>query len=583
MNCFMAKFSSYIAWRYLFSKKGHNAINIITCISAVAVAVVTAAMVCVLSGMNGMGALAQKMFTAFDPPLLVVPAEGQTLRTDTTPIASLYAREDIECISMQLEQLTLVRYEDQQAPAHLLGVDSLFTRTAYIDSLIYEGRFCLWDGAHEGAVMGNEIAETFHLSTRFRHAIHLYAPKRTKRVNMNRPDLSINEEKAFVSGLYAGEQDGTVNQTIIVPIALAQRLYEYDEYTATALRIVPKDRTHTDRLKTQLSKALGPGYKVMDLYEQKASYFRIFHIEKMLTILLLAFIALIAIINIAGSLSMLIIDKREDSRILSHLGADEPTIRRIFTMEGWFATALGTAFGLIAGLILCLCQQQFGWLQLGNGSSYIVSAYPVQVRATDILLVAAIVLSIGFAAAWLTTRKSAVAVCFIAFATVFTACRPAPSPYRGLPSVYTTAYQHIHGQCYDSIPYAVVSLDLFSQGLDLNEDKMIVGTGYNLFFSDIFVPDSLLEEGEYTAITNDQSPVTDHSFLAGKSFEGYPTGAYILNIENGHVKQIQLIDSGNISYRNDSLLFTLYYKNIYGGKATYRCSFCGPLMPWQKQ
>ena len=405
MNCSMANFSSYIAWRYLFSKKGHNAINIITCISAVAVAVVTAAMVCVLSGMNGMGALAEKMFTAFDPPLLVVPAEGQTLRTDTTPVASLYAREDIACISMQLEQLTLVRYEDQQAPAHLLGVDSLFTRTADIEPLIYEGRFCLWDGAHYGAVMGNEIAETFHLSTRFNHAIHLYAPKRTRRINMNRPDLSINEEKAFAAGLFAGEQDGTINQTVIVPITLAQQLYEYDEYTATALRIMPRDKSKIKNLKSQLSQALGPGYKVLDRYEQKASYFRIFRIEKLMTVLLLAFIALIAIINIAGSLSMLIIDKRDDSRILSHLGADVSTIRRIFTFEGWFATALGSFFGLLAGLILCLCQQQYGWLQMGNGNSYIVSAYPVEVHATDILLVAGIVLTIGFIAAWVTTRK----------------------------------------------------------------------------------------------------------------------------------------------------------------------------------
>ena len=401
----MANFASHIAWRYLFSKKGHNAINIITCISAIAVAVVTAAMVCVLSGMNGMGALAEQMFSAFDPPLMVVPAEGQTLRTDTTPIASLYAREDIECISMQFEQTTLVRYEDQQTPAHLLGVDSLFIRTADIDTLIYEGRFCVWDGAHDGAIVGNEIAEVFHLSSRFHKALHLYAPKRTKRINMNRPDLSINEERAFTSGLFAGEQDGTVNQTIIVSLSLAQRLYEHDEHTATALRIVPKDPSQIKSLKSKIAQALGPGYKVLDRYEQKAEYFRVYRMEKVLTILLLAFIALIAIINIVGSLSMLIIDKRKDSRILSHLGADEPTIRRIFALEGVITTALGTAFGLIIGLVLCFCQQEYGWLEMGNGSNYIVSAYPVQVRVTDLFLVAFIVLAIGFVASWLTTRK----------------------------------------------------------------------------------------------------------------------------------------------------------------------------------
>lgn len=169
---------------------------------------------------------------------------------------------------------------------------------------------------------------------------------------------------------------------------------------------------------------------------------------------------------------------------------------------------------------------------------------------------------------------------FIAVIVLMMACRPAPSVYRGLPSTYATAYQRAYGHCYDSIPHAVVSLDLYSQGLELNENNVIVGTGYNLYLSDIFVPDSLLAEGEYTSPIANQSPILPFTFLEGKDFEGYPTGTYILNIENDKIKQIQLVDSGNMIYRNDSLLFTLYYKNSYGGKATYRCSFHGPLIPW---
>ena len=139
MSCFMAKFEWHIAWRYLFSKKGHNAINIVSGISAAAVAVVTSAMICVLSVMNGFGTLVEQMFSELDPVLLVVPAEGQTLRTDTLPIASLYAREDLEAVSMQLEQTALIRYKDHQIPARVLGVDSLFTVTAHIDSIITDG------------------------------------------------------------------------------------------------------------------------------------------------------------------------------------------------------------------------------------------------------------------------------------------------------------------------------------------------------------------------------------------------------------------------------------------------------------
>lgn len=170
-------------------------------------------------------------------------------------------------------------------------------------------------------------------------------------------------------------------------------------------------------------------------------------------------------------------------------------------------------------------------------------------------------------------------IVYILFAIVLVACRPTPSAYRGLPKTYVTAYEQIYGHCYDSIAQAVVSLDLYSAGLELNKENHIVGTGYNLYLSDIFVPDSLLEEGTYRS----DSTGAAFTFLSGKDYEGYPFGAYILNIENDQVKQIQLLDSGNFVYRNDSLLFTLYYKNVYGSRATYQCTYSGELIPWLKK
>ena len=399
----------HIAWRYLFSKKGHNAINIVSGISAAAVAVVTAAMICVLSVMNGFGALVEQMFSEFDPVLMVVPAEGQTLRTDTLPIASLYAREDIEAVSMQLEQTALIRYKDHQVPARVLGVDSLFTRTAHIDSVITDGYYSVWDGAFERTVLGRGLAAQIGMNAHFTGALHLYAPERTGQLNMLRPDKSLRHEHAFIAGTFAINQLEYDDQLLLVSLPLAQRLFDYDEHTASALRIQPKrvqntDR-YTDRIQTELAKLLGPGYKVLNRYEQQADFFRILRIEKLLTILLLVFILLIASFNIIGSLSMLIIDKREDIRILSHLGADERTIRRIFLYEGWFISSLGAVIGLILGGAICLGQQHFGWLKLGSGTEYVISAYPVAVQGTDVLLVAAIVLVLGFVAALYPTRK----------------------------------------------------------------------------------------------------------------------------------------------------------------------------------
>ena len=394
-----------IAWRYLFSKKGHNAINIVSGVSAAAVSVVTAAMICVLSVMNGFGSLVEHMFSEFDPILLVVPAEGQTLRTDTLPIASLYAREDIEAVSMQLEQTALIRYKDHQLPARVLGVDSLFTRTANIDSIITDGFYSVWDGAFDRAVLGRGLAAQIGMNAHFTGALHLYAPERTGRLNMLRPDKSLRHEHAFIAGTFAINQLEYDDQLLLVSLPLAQRLFDYDEHTCTALRITPKDKSQIINHKSQISKILGPGYKILDRYEQQADFFRILRIEKLLTVLLLVFILLIASFNIIGSLSMLIIDKREDIQILSHLGADEPTIRRVFLLEGWLISSIGVVIGIGMGLAISLGQQHFGWLKLGTGSEYIISAYPVVVQATDVLLVALIVLALGFVAAWYPSKK----------------------------------------------------------------------------------------------------------------------------------------------------------------------------------
>ena len=574
MNCSMPNLESHIAWRYLFSKKGHNAINIVSGISAAAVAVVTAAMVCVLSVMNGFGALVEQMFSEFDPVLLVVPSQGQTLRTDTLPIASLYAREDIEAVSMQLEQTALVRYKDHQQPARIMGVDSLFTRTARMDSIISDGYYSVWDGAFDRAVLGRGLAAQIGINAHFTGALHLYAPKRTERINMLRPDLSLNHEHAFIAGTFAVNQVEYDDQLMLVSLPLAQRLFDYDPHTATALRIEVNDKSKIKNLKSEISKILGPGYKILDRYEQQSDFFRILRIEKLLTFLLLVFILLIAGFNIIGSLSMLIIDKREDTQILTHLGADEATIRHIFLLEGWLISSLGTLTGLLLGVLLCLGQQHYGWLTLGSGADYVISAYPVLVQWTDIALVAGIVLILGLIVAWYPAHKIKIGT--IGILGIFglfglTAChRNAPSPKPVIPTVYTTAYCTAYGHHYDSIPFAVVSLDLYSDGLDLDTSRHMKGTGYNLCLSDIFVPDSLLAKGEYRA----DSAGAVFTFLPGKDYEGIPNGAYLLTVEEDKLTAIQVLDSGSFVYRDDSLIFTLYYNE---GKR-YDAAFHGPLI-----
>lgn len=396
----------HIAWRYLFSKKGHNAINIVSGVSAAAVGVVTAAMVCVLSVMNGFGALVEHMFSEFDPEIRITAAEGKSFQLDTLPVQQALALPFVQATSEVVEEMALVRYKDHQQPARVMGVDSVFQQITHIDTIITDGYFSVFDGAFDRCVMGRGLATQIGVNAHFVGAVHLYAPKRLERVNMLRPDEAFLHEKAFMAGTFAVNQTSYDDQLLLVSLPLARRLFQYDTLTVTALELQldPKGHFSARQMKSQLRECLGEGYVVADRYEQQSDFFRILKIEKLLTALLLAFILLIACFNVIGSLSMLIIDKQDDICILRHLGATPQIIRRIFLCEGWFIIVLGAVFGLVIGLTICLLQQHLGLLKLGSGTDYVISAYPVLVQAVDVLAVAMIVLGMGFLAAWYATR-----------------------------------------------------------------------------------------------------------------------------------------------------------------------------------
>ena len=401
------KLELHIAWRYLFSKKGHNAINIVSGVSAAAVGVVAAAMVCVLSVMNGFGALVEHMFSEFDPEIRITAAQGKSFRLDTLPVQQALALPFVQAASQVVEETALVRYKDHQQPARIMGVDTLFQHITHIDSILSDGYFSVYDGAFERCVMGRGLAAQIGINAHFVGAVHIYAPKRLERVNMLRLDDAFLHETAFMAGTFAVNQTTYDDQHLLVSLPLARRLFQYDTLTVTSLelQLASDSRLSARRMKTQLRNCLGDGYIVADRYEQQADFFRILKIEKLLTALLLAFILLIACFNVIGSLSMLIIDKQEDIRILQHLGATNQTIRRTFLYEGWLITTLGALFGLLIGLAVCLLQQHYGLLKLGSGADYVISAYPVLVQAGDVLAVAAIVLLMGFLAAYYATRS----------------------------------------------------------------------------------------------------------------------------------------------------------------------------------
>jgi ABC-type lipoprotein release transport system permease subunit len=394
-----------IAWRYLFAKKQFNAIHIITAISSVAVGVVTAAMICVLSVMNGFGVMIEHLFSQFDPDLRITSQSGKSFVISEEKKSKLLELPSINLISESISETALAYFEEKQMPVQLMGVDSVFGQLTNIENIITDGHYEVFDGAFDRAVLGQGLAWKLGIGVHFIHAIEVYAPKREGKVNMLRPDVNFNSERCFIAGTFAVNQQKYDENLMLVDINLARRLLEYDTTEVTALQMDVADGYSIRKTKRDIAAILGDGYLIQDRYEQQEDFFRILHVEKFLTTLLLIFILLIATFNGIGSLSMLIIDKQQDIRTLSYLGASDDMIRKIFILEGWMVNSLGALGGVIVGLGICLLQEHLGMLKLGNGAEYVVSAYPVAVQAGDIALVCMIVLILGVLSSWIPARK----------------------------------------------------------------------------------------------------------------------------------------------------------------------------------
>lgn len=389
----------------MFAKKQFNAIHIITAISSAAVGVVTAAMVCVLSVMNGFGVMVEQLFSQFDPELRITAQAGKSFSISEEKREQLLGLPCVDLLSETISETALVYFEGKQMPVQLMGVDAAFDDLTGIANIITDGHYEVYDGAFDRAVLGQGLAWKLGIGARFVSGIEVYAPKREGKVNMLRPDVNFNRETCFIAGTFAVNQQKYDDNYMLVDIDLTRRLLDYDSTEVTALQVAVAEDYSIKKAKREIAAVLGEGYVVQDRYEQQEDFFRILRVEKLLTTLLLVFILLIATFNGIGSLSMLIIDKQADIRTLSHLGASDSMIRKVFMLEGWMVNALGALSGLVVGLVVCLLQEHLGLLKLGNGTEYILEAYPVAVQGWDIVLVIVVVLVLGAISSWIPVRR----------------------------------------------------------------------------------------------------------------------------------------------------------------------------------
>lgn len=398
-------FSFYIARRYLFSKKSHNAINVISAISVCGVALATLALVCTLSVFNGFQDLVTTFFTAFDPQLKITAVRGKVFDGQDKRVLQLKKMPDVEVYSESLEDNVMVQYQGRQAMAVVKGVEDNFDQLTPIDSILFgRGDLLLHDEVVDYAIPGIQLLSTLGSGIRFLDPLEIYAPRRGAKVNMANPSTAFVTGNLFSSGLvFAVNQEKYDASYILTSIDFARRLFQYTT-EVSAINLKLKAGADTDAVKKHIQDLLGDDFLVQDRYEQQADTYRIMEIEKLISYLFLTFILMIACFNVIGSLSMLIIDKRDDVVTLRNLGASDRQIVRIFLFEGRMISFFGAFAGVVLGLLLCWLQQEYGLIALGSSGSFVVDAYPVSVHASDVFLIFITVLLIGFLSVWYPVR-----------------------------------------------------------------------------------------------------------------------------------------------------------------------------------
>lgn len=401
-------FPFFIARRYVFSKKSTNAINVISAISVVGVAVGTMALVIVLSVFNGFHDLVASFFTNFDPQIELVPTQGKTAPADDPLLDQIRKMPEVGVHTDVLEDQGLAVYGDRQQMVTVMGVDDNFTQLTNISDILYgDGEFSLQAANLFYAIPGIRLAQDMGLGARFEGYLKLYAPVRRGQIT----ELADPSEGFVVDSLISPGVVFAVNQAkydrdrVICSIGFARRLFDQDGMLSS-LQIRLKPGSDLAAVKKQMREIVGSKYRVLDRFEQQSDTFNIMQIEKVLAYVFLTFILMVACFNIISSLSMLIIDKKADAATLRSLGATDKQIRSIFLFEGRIISAIGAVVGILLGLLLCWLQQEFGLVHMGDSAgSFVVNAYPVSVHYDDVAIVFVTVLLIGWAAAWIPTRK----------------------------------------------------------------------------------------------------------------------------------------------------------------------------------
>ncbi len=397
-------FAIYIARRYLVSKKSRNAINIISLISVLGVATGTAALVIILSVFNGFEDLIKRLNNSFDPDIKIEAAYGKTFEADPLLLRKIDLMEFVQAYSLCLEENAMLQYNDNQMIATIKGVDENFTNVSGLDSMIVSGDFIMEFYGATTAVLGRGISYNLQVQPDFSAPISIYVPSRTRQIRGNFSDAAdnLNRINVYAGGIFAIQQEFD-SKYVILPLDAVQDLLEYENHVSSIELKLKTGTSHSSALK-QIESVLGEDFLVKDRNRQHAYAYKIMKAEKWTIFMILIFILLIASFNVIGSLTMLIIDKKADIKILKSMGADNNLIRKIFFYQGVLICLAGAMLGVLIGSLVSWIQMKYGVVSLGTTGSFIIDAYPVFVKPMDILYIFVSVMIIGVLAAWYPVR-----------------------------------------------------------------------------------------------------------------------------------------------------------------------------------
>ena len=400
------RLASFIAGRYLFARKSHNVINVISAISVVGMAIGTAALTIILSIYNGFDSLVRDMMGNLEPDILITPSKGKVFVPEGECYDWIYAQESVASMCTVLQEQVFISYDGHQGVAIAKGMDAVAQEESPIRENIRDGKFEFRHGDIPEGVVGVGLAYKMGINPRFLAPIQLYYPSRTRKLSPSSPSSSIEYINIWPSGLFSINSE-IDNSYILLDIDKMRELLEYSGEEVSAVEIRMKEGCEARELKRVMdgiSERLGEDFTVSDRFRQNESLYKMMKYEKASIYLILIFVILIIGLNIHASLSMLIIEKREDISTLRAMGAGETLIRRVFVLEGWFISLLGLAIGLLMGLAFCLLQQRFGLISMpGN---FVIQAYPVVLKASDLLITAFSVAILGYLIAAFTERLS---------------------------------------------------------------------------------------------------------------------------------------------------------------------------------